>query len=174
MNVTSLKKMKIFFYFSIVILSFPVFAESVNPDAARTNAKLGMAYLQKGYYAPGKKCLLISLNEDPQIASPWYSMAYFLEKTRHEKLAAQYYQKALSINPRSGAAKNNYGIFLCHQHYYKQAVSEFVLAANEPLYLHAAKAYKNAGQCALRMHDKKLARYYFREASANDPRNEKI
>ena len=73
--------MKKLFYFIFIILSTYCFADTPNPDAARTNAKLGLAYLQKGLYSAGKKCLLTALQEDPSIASPWYSMGYYLEKT---------------------------------------------------------------------------------------------
>jgi len=156
--------MKALFCFIFIISSIYCVADTLNPDAARTNAKLGLAYLQKGLYPAGKECLLTALREDPAIASPWYSMGYFLEKTNHEKSAQLYYQKAIEVNPESGSAKNNDGIFLCHQHAYLQAITEFVLAADEPSYLHAEKAYKNAGECALRIPDKKLAEWYFRKA----------
>lgn len=146
-----------------------VFAETNAEQAAVTNAQLGLAYLQKGYYSASKERLLSALRDDPHIASSWYSMAYYLEKTGDTKTADNYYQKAISVDSHSGSAKNNYGTFLCRQGQYKQAIRYFVLAAREPSYLDVASAYENAGLCAMRIPDNKMATQYFRMALDNNP-----
>ena len=139
----------------LLVISLKTYA-SLNPDAARTNATLGLAFLKKGFYAQSKSALLEALREDPKIASPWYSMGYYFEKTKQFALAENYYHQAIKVNPHSGSARNNYGIFLCHQQRYAQALAEFKLAENEPTYLNSAKAAGNAAACLkLRRHEHK-------------------
>lgn len=161
---------KILILFTIFFSPFNLFAsDQYNPQAAKTNAQLGMAYLNKNMYAESKNRLLIALQEDPEIAAGWYSMGYYYQKTNNAKLAEQYYQKAISVEPTSGAAHNNYGAFLCQEKQYKNAISEFLSAINQPNYIHAASAYENAAMCALRIPDRSLAVSYFQKAIDNNP-----
>src|SRR4051812_29194141 len=92
--------------FLLLFFSAAVFADVDNHAAANTNAKLGLAYLQKGYYSMAKEHFLLAIQEDPNAAAPWYSMAYYLEKTGNVDEAQKYYQKAIDVNLHSGAAKN--------------------------------------------------------------------
>ena len=140
-----------------------------NAEAARTNVKLGLGYLAKGYYQQSKERLLSAIRDDSHIAAGWYGMAYYLEKTGDIKAADQYYQKALSVEPHSGSAKNNYGTYLCRVGRYQDALHYFEAAVKESTYLDAASAYQNAGTCALMMHDVKLATTYFHSALSNNP-----
>lgn len=157
--------------FILLFLLLPIIARADNnADAAITNAKLGLLYLQKAYYSAAKKSLLRAIHDDPRIASPWYSMGYFLEKTGHTKSAARYYQYAIKIDPHSGDAKNNYGIFLCRYKQYQSAIHEFMSAVREPNYLYVASAYKNAGICALKIPNQQWARYFFKKAEENNPK----
>lgn len=167
-----LKKIRTLTCFSMISLccfSANSLGASYNENAATTNAKLGLAYLEKGMYPESKNALLTAISEDPKIAAVWYSMAYYLEKTSNTKSAEVYYRKAISIEPHSGAAKNNYGTFLCRQGQYKSAIAEFVAATHEPNYLDAASAYENAGICAQMIPDKALALKYFHKAFENNP-----
>ncbi|EKD92180.1 MAG: hypothetical protein ACD_29C00132G0001, partial [uncultured bacterium] len=80
-----------------------------------------------------------------------------------------YYQKAIDVEPHSGAAINNYGTFLCRTGRYQEAIQSFLKAAIEPNYLQSASAYENAGICALKMSNILLAKKYFHEALNNNP-----
>lgn len=164
------KKFSLFFCVPLFLFfTVPVFAETNAEQAAVTNAQLGLAYLQKGYYSASKERLLSALRDDPHIAASWYSMAYYLEKTGDAKTADDYYQKAISVDSHSGSAKNNYGTFLCRSGQYQKAIRYFVLAAREPSYLDVASAYENAGICAMRIPDNKMAMRYFQRALDNNP-----
>ena len=127
---------------------------SENFNAANTNVQLGLAYLQKGLYSASKQSLLTAIQDDSHIAAVWYGMGYYLEKTGNQAAANQYYQYAISVEPHSGSAKNNYGNFLCRAGKYQAAIHEFILATRERDYLNTANAYKNAGICALKIPDK--------------------
>ena len=150
--------------------AYSIFADGNNPaEAARTNAKLGLAYLEKGLYPASKERLLTAINDDPKIAAGWYSMAYYLEKTDDNTEAEIYYRKAISIEPHSGSAKNNYGTFLCRLGRYQEAIHQFLSAANETDYLEVAQAYENAGICAMMIPNNSLALTYFHQALNNNP-----
>ena len=154
---------------SLCCVSLTSFATYDPAAAARTNTRLGLSYLQKGLYPQSKARLLASIKEDPNIAAGWYGMAYYLEKTGDPKEAEKYYKKAIDVEPKSGAALNNYGTFLCRTGRYKQAIAEFLKAAHQRTYLDAAGAYENAGTCALMIPNKKMAMFYFNHALENNP-----
>lgn len=156
-------------YVALSGISFSVVAEKYNPQAAITNAKLGMGYLSQGLYAASKDRLLSALRDDPEIAVSWYSMAYYMEKTGNTHNAEKYYRKAISVQPHSGSAMNNYGTFLCRQKQYQQSINYFLKAAQEPTYLDVGRAYENAGTCSLMMKNNTMAMHYFRRALLNNP-----
>src|SRR3989338_937275 len=120
-------------------------ASDVNIDAAGTNAELGIGYLKQGMYSLAKKRLLTSISEDDQLAVGWYGMGLYFEKTGDKKSAEIYYQKAIAVQPESGAAKNNYGTFLCRDGRYQAGIDQFLKAVNDTKYLEVASAYENAG-----------------------------
>lgn len=136
---------------------------------ALLNTRLGMAYLEKNEVQPAKQKLLLALEEAPNIPETWYSMAYFLEKTGNPIDAKKYYLKAISLAPSNGEAQNNYGTFLCRAGDYQEAISHFLQAVKDTNYLDTASAYENAGLCALKIPDNKLAMQYFHHAVQEDP-----
>lgn len=158
------------FLFSFIFLNTCSYAFAKdNEEAAVTNAHLGLAYLNKGLYSVSKSRLLNAIQDDPNIAISWYSMAYYLEKTSDNVDAEQDYLKAIAVSPHSGAAKNNYGAFLCRMKQYQKGMAELVAAANEPSYLNVGEAYENAGICALMAKNQSLAMKYFQMAYNNNP-----
>ncbi len=135
---------------------------------AKINAQLGIAYLEKNDVQRAKQKLLLALAQAPGIPEPWYTMAYFLETTGNQQEAEKYYLKAIALSPSQSEAKNNYGTFLCRTGHYKGAIQQFLLAANASNYINPAAAYENAGLCALKIPDNKLARRYFKQALERD------
>lgn len=144
-------------------------ANTYNADAATLNVELGLAYLNQGLYPASKNRLLTALQEDPEIAASWYSMGYYFEKTGDSVQAEKFYKKAISVEPNSGEAKNNYGTFLCRQRRYQEAILEFLSAARENSYLYTARAYENAGLCAMKIPNPVLAEQYFNQAVNQNP-----
>lgn len=140
-----------------------------NIKTALINTQLGMSYLQRHDMQTAKQKLLLAIQEGPTIPEPWYAMAYYLEITGDNAEADQYYQKAIAIAPRNGEAHNNYGTYLCRNGNYTAAISNFMDAVQDPQYLDSASAYENAGLCALKIPDHKLAMSYFARALKQDP-----
>lgn len=139
---------------------------------AKINIQLGMAYFDRHDAYKAKQKFLLALDQAPTIPETWYSMAYFLESTGDKSEAQKYYLKAIALDPRRGEAQNNYGTFLCRKGDYAGSIQHFLLAVQDPRYLDVAGAYENAGLCASRIPDRKLAIGYFKRALQQDPGRE--
>lgn len=137
--------------------------------AAMYNTQLGLAYLSQGDRSLAKRKLLQALAEAPNLPSANSSMAYFMEKTGDVLKAEYYYKKAMALAPGRGAELNNYGAFLCRRGYYSQSLRYFLLAVNDLQYEHTARAYENAGLCAMALPNNKKATAYFTQALIQDP-----
>lgn len=132
--------------------------------AAQANIKLGLAYLNLRDTGKAKQKLLFAKEISPNYPAIWYTLGYFYQKTQEISEAAYCYQHALKLAPENGSAHNNYGAFLYSTQQYRKAIQQFLLALKDPNYLDPGYAYENAGLCALKLEDKKLAMYYFKKA----------
>jgi len=137
--------------------------------SASVNTQLGMAYLQKGDVQRAKLKFLNAIDEAPLVPDAWYSMGYFLEVTGQKEQAKAHYLQAIKLDPTNGVGHNNYGTFLCRAGQYQAGIDQFMLSAQDPRYLQIASAYENAGLCALKIPNHKLAYDYFNKAIINDP-----
>lgn len=138
-------------------------------EAAKYNMQLGISYLNQGDRPRGKRKLLTALTLAPQSADVHAAMAFFLEKTDDVAGAKRYYQKALSLEPKSGAQRNNYGAFLCRMGQYPEAERYFLEAGEDVHYVNSALAYENAGLCAELAKNEAKSQTYFLKALAQDP-----
>lgn len=139
-------------------------------EAAQINVQLGIYYLEQKDIAAAKAKLLLALAQAPRNALINDAAAYFYEKTGDDSIAEHYYQKAIALAPKAGAAHNNYGAFLYRQHRYQEALAQFIAATADAAYLNTAAAYENAGRAAIALEDKQEARRYFEKAITIDPR----
>lgn len=172
-----MKIIKIFLIINLcmLLMACSTFSSSSNdrvdkPIAAMDNVELGLAYLHEGDRVRAKTKLLLALCQAPHSPIALDAMAYFFEVSQQDVQADKYYQKALAYAPHNGAVLNNYGVFLCKIGRYQEAEQYLTQAAHEQDYVHTAKAYENAGLCALMIPDPAKARYYFQKAVDEDPR----
>ncbi len=168
----NIAKLSIFFTLSLLLASCAT--QPTNPEAAGLNTKLGYSYMQQGDMQQAKSKFLLAIQQDPKNPLILQAMGYYLEQTGEVKMADNYYQQALAIAPEKGAVQNNYGDFLCRQGKRHQAIKHFVLATQDISYLYVTQAFENASSCALKIPDKKLARYYLQKALKSDPNNKAI
>jgi type IV pilus assembly protein PilF len=140
-----------------------------NSIAAEANVKLAIAFLKQGLIKDAKRTLLAAKKSDPYNPAVWYGMGYFNEIIGELAEAKRNYEQAIAFDPINGAAHNNYGAFLCRIGHYKESMQQFLLAVKDPTYLDIACTYENAGLCALRIPDKKIANFYFQKALEQDP-----
>lgn len=132
--------------------------------SANFNLQLAMLYLQQSNVTMAKSKLLLAQQQMPNSAALMDAFGYFYETTGEADFANHYYEQAIKLAPHSGATQNNFGTFLCRQKKYDQAIQHFILAANDPNYLHTAQAYENASRCALRIPNRQLAEYFLQKA----------
>lgn len=137
-------------------------------DAASYNTQLGLAYLKQGNQPRAKRKLLTALSQAPKSPQVNAAMAYFFEKTGNMDEAGDFYHKAMSLAPHSGAQLNNYGAFLCRQGAYQKADHFFLKAVKDVKYENTAGAYENAGLCALEATEYVKAEGYFKKALEQD------
>jgi type IV pilus assembly protein PilF len=140
-----------------------------NTEASQINVRLGLGYLQQGNYPRAKEKLLLAAQQNATQQS-YGALAYYYERTKDNKLAADYYKKAIALNAKSGAPHNNYGAYLCRSGEYTAAEQQFQLAVADPKYINSASAYENAGLCALLIPDKVKAEMYLKKAIQQNPR----
>jgi type IV pilus assembly protein PilF len=140
--------------------------------AAILNTQLGLAYLKQGYIPRAKKKLLIAMAQNPESADVEAAMAYFFEQTKEWAYAEQHYRKAITLSP-GGAQWNNYGAFLCKRQKYIEAERYFLKAIKDIQYINTARAYENAGLCAINAGNYKKAKYYLTKALEQDHKRNK-
>ena len=137
--------------------------------ASDENVQLGVAYLEQHNMDAAKSHLLLALDGAPHSVMALDAMGYYYEVIQEGALAMGYYQRALQVAPTSGVALNNFGGFLCRQGQYLAAIQAFRVAVKDDRYTHVAKAYENAGVCALMAQDKVQAKALLLEAIKKDP-----
>lgn len=145
-------------------------SSTINSNAANYNVELGLGYFKQGDVARAKYKLLLALQQAPNDPIAQDAMAYFLDQTGATAQAEKYYLNAVALAPAAGIPQNNYGTFLCRHGRYNEAITHFIKAVGDPQYLNPARAYENAGLCAIKIPNPELATTYFQQAITNDPK----
>lgn len=176
---------KVFIYIcknlKFVMLAITLFFAScswVNPqkdeekkNIAHINTQLGISYLKQGDLVRAKQKLIKALRNDPQNIETNTAFGYFLEQAKEIELARYYYQKAITISKSSGYALNNYAVFLCKNGEHEESDKYFQKAVTDINYIDTAKAYENAGICALENKNFSKAKKYFIKSLEHNPKN---
>ncbi len=136
-------------FYCVLLSSCHALTIDANRPLADNDLALAVNYLQRQQWDLAKQYLINAQVVAPDYSAVWYIFAYYEEKIGHLTQAEFYYQKALALVP-VGAAHNNYGVFLCRQHRYREALQQFYLALKAPDYLHRNRAKKNSDICKYR------------------------
>lgn len=145
----------------------PTVSSDVGVDSpAAINAKLGLNYMQHGKYDVAESKLKRALKEDPKLGEAHHYLAELYRRTERFDEAKEHFRLALKYTPDDVNLKNNFGVFLCGQGDYREAIDLFVTVATSRDYKRPDDAYANAGLCALRIPDETLAEEYLRRALA--------
>lgn len=140
-----------------------------NQRFADINVQLGVGYMQQGNMPLAKQKLLTALASAPDWTPALEAMAYYYQVTGEADKAQDYYLQALKTAPKKGSTLNNYGAFLCKQGRYRESLDYFQRAASDENYLKLAEVFENAGLCASKIPDYKLAEFYLNKAQQQDP-----
>ena len=139
-------------------------------DAAQFNAQLGAQYLQRGDLDQAREKLLKALDQDDNNALAHVSYAQLQARVSQPESAQIHFKKALQLKPDEADYRNSYGIYLCEQEKYTDAMDQFREAADNPYYRTPEFALDNAGICMLEANRLNDAEGYLREALRVNPK----
>ena len=125
---------------------------------------LGVGYLRQGDRIAAMDNLQKAIVINPEDAAAQHSIALAYQQYGRPELADKHYLLALDLDGENGLINNNYGGFLCREKRYAESVKYFDTAVNDIKYATPSRALENAGLCALRIPDNKMAETYFRRA----------
>jgi type IV pilus assembly protein PilF len=144
-------------------------SKSRNLEAADTQVRLAVGYMQNGKYELALERLKRAVQFDPRSSEAWSTMGVLYEEIKDSAQAEKSYKRAAELEPKKGAPHNNYGQFLCRIGKYDEADREFQVALSDPFYKTPAMAASNAGGCAQRAGRMDVAESYLRKALELDP-----
>lgn len=140
-----------------------------NEQAAMSNLRLGISYMQKGNLQFANSKLKKALAQAPDSSLTNWSNAVLEEKLGNIDVAEKLFRRAISLDKNDSEALNNYGAFLCRQSRVEKALEAFDQAVNNPLYQTPEFAYTNAGVCLVQQGQTEPARDYFYKALERNP-----
>lgn len=138
-------------------------------EAAEARISLGLTYLSKGQWQRARENLEMALDYAPKYYRAQNAMAYYYQRVDDPEAAEALYRQALRDSPKNGDVKNNYGVFLCSQERYDEAIAEFEFAIKQPYYYLTSASYENAALCSLKKGSEPEAKGYFEKALSYDP-----
>ncbi|MDX1569560.1 MAG: type IV pilus biogenesis/stability protein PilW [Xanthomonadales bacterium] len=138
--------------------------ETRRGDAADTNIKLTVGYLEQGRLelALEKIQRALTLNANSAEANTVAGVVY--EQIGDMDNAEYHYRRAVELDGDTGQMLNNYGAFLCKRDQYEKGIRHLEKAVQDPFYSTPAAAMTNAGHCAERMGQQQRAEAYYRQA----------
>lgn len=145
-------------------------AEKASPKlAARYNTELATDYMNKGRMDLARSKLANALKQAPHSAIVHNALALYYQRLGQYDQAKRQYQISLRYHPDNPDTLNNYGTFLCSQGKARESLQYFSKAAANLNYSTPDSALANAGNCALKIPDRKLAEKYFKRTLAINP-----
>jgi type IV pilus assembly protein PilF len=143
--------------------------ESARLESARLHTELGSAYYGNGQLAVALEELTIASQVYPKYAPAFYMLGLVYMDMHEDAQAEQAFKQAISLDPSSSEAYNNYGWFLCQRGKIDEAIRQFMIAVKNPRYDAAYKPYVNAGICSRKRNDDTAALEYFERALKLQP-----
>lgn len=135
--------------------------------AAKARTEMAAEYIRLGNLDQAKLSLDDAMRVNPHSLEANVMMGVLLQQEgslKNMKLAGEYFKRALSIDPNSAQARNNYGSYLFINGDYQQAVTQFNIAGNTLGYLQRGTALENLGKSYLRLNDNTHAEQAFLQA----------
>lgn len=129
----------------------PAAKEKRKQDGLETYVKLGLGYLREGNRGGARLNLLKALETDPRSAAANNGMALLYQLEKDNKLAEEYYRKALKYDANYTAARNNYAVFLLREGKNEAAYKELAQAALDLEYPRRSRVYVSLGLAAMRL-----------------------
>ncbi len=139
-------------------------SETNQRERARIHTELAAGYYELGNLGVALEEINIALRADASYAPAYNVAGLVYADLKEDRLAEQYFTRALQVNPLDADAHNNYGRFLCDRKREEEAIKHFLAALRNPLYKTPDRSYVNAGLCARRRGDTAAAEDFFQRA----------
>jgi type IV pilus assembly protein PilF len=143
--------------------------DSAPSTRARIKTELGAGYFTRGNYEIALEELNGAVREDPSYAPAHGVLGLVYSELRDDPQAERHFTRAIELAPQDPEVRNNYGWHLCQRGREAQAIQQFDLAIRNPFYRTPDMALVNAGRCAIRMGDRRMAQAYFDRALSIAP-----
>lgn len=138
---------------------------------AKINTELGMAYLEVRRFDVALDEARFALEQDPGYAPAHHLIALVHMFIGDTDAAREQFLRALRSAPNDPDFNNSYGWFQCSLGEEQEGLKRLALAARNPYYRHATRAYANAGLCYLRLGQDEAAMEQFQRAVIVDGSN---
>jgi len=138
-------------------------------QAAKFNAQLGVAYLQRGDVSLAQEKIERALTQNANDADVQTAAGLLYSRVGEMDKAEKHYQAAVKADPRDPNRVNNYAVFLCQRGGFEKGQSLLEEVAKNPRYATPEVAWTNAGVCALSANDADRAERDFKQAVALRP-----
>ena len=107
--------------------------------------ELGIAYLMQGDTICAKKNMHKALDVDPRSPEAHASLALSFQQEQEWTLAESLFEKAIALDPKNSAARNNFGAFLYAQGRAEEAIAQLQVAVSDQSYARRGQALENLG-----------------------------
>jgi type IV pilus assembly protein PilF len=138
-------------------------------EVAIANMNLGVEYMQQGAYENALTRLKRSLLAKSDYAPTYNVLGLLYQRLGDPAESENNFKKSLSLDSSNSSAHNNYGLLLCSNGRMDEAETQFLTAANNPLYDSPEIALTNAGLCVF-YEKPQIGEGYFKQALDKNPR----
>ncbi len=132
-------------------------ADSEGRQRARAFTDLANAYFVRAQYKIALDELRKAITADSRFGPAYNIYGQIYMELAEDKLAEENFRRAIELDRNDSFARNNFGWFLCTRGRYDEGLEQFSLALRNPLYTQPEQAMANAGLCAERKGDVRLA-----------------
>ncbi|WP_194435067.1 type IV pilus biogenesis/stability protein PilW [Vibrio fluminensis] len=138
---------------------------------ADARIELAKGYLKQRNLSRAKENLDKAIQHAPNYYRTLLTQADYFKQVNELTKTERTYKTALYYHRDNSYVLNDYAVFLCSQQQYQRANEFFIRATEQPTYPHIGSSYANAGYCALKGGEDKLAIDHFRRSLSYQPDN---
>lgn len=148
----------------------PLELEKWDPgERAQVHIRLGLDYLKRNDTRTAGDEFNLALKADPRSDGAYHGLALMKIQQGVGEEALPLLRKALRLNPRNFAARNDLGVYLCSNGREEEGLRQLEMVVDDPLNTAPVGTYLGLGICNERKGLTDQARVYYRRALAIVP-----